>query len=151
MDPKILELAQKIGAFLLPFLPYLLKVGEKAAEEVGKEVGGEAWDKAKTLWSKLRPKVEAKPAAQQAVQEAAADPQNAAKQEALVQALAQILQEEASPQAEVTTIVSDLQVEAVLKGGKVIGVRVTTSQGRMLIKSKVKTGNVSGKVVGVER
>lgn len=149
MDPKILELAQKIGTFLLPFLPYLLKIGDKAAEEIGKKIGGEAWEKAKALWGKLRPRIEAKPAAQQAVQEAAADPQDAAKQEALMQALAQVLQEETFLQDKVTTIVSDLQVEAVRKGGKVTGVWVTTPKGRMLIRSKVEAGDVSGEVTGV--
>lgn len=49
MDPKMLDLAQKIGTFLLPFLPYLLKMGDKAAEEVGKKIGEAAWDKAKAL------------------------------------------------------------------------------------------------------
>ncbi len=116
---------------------------------MGKKIGGEAWEKAKALWGKLRPRIEAKPAAQQAVQEAAADPQDAAKQEALVQALAQVLQEETFLQDKVTTIVSDLQVEAVRKGGKVTGVWVTTPKGRMLIRSKVEAGDVSGEVTGV--
>ncbi len=147
MDPT--ELAQKIGAFLLPLLPYLLKAGEEAAKEAGKKFGGEAWEKAKALWGRLRPRVEAKPAAQQAVQEAAADPQNAAKQEALVQALAQVLQEEAPLRDEVTTIVSNFRVEAVREGGKVTGVWVTTPKGRMLIRSKVEAGDVSGEVTGV--
>ena len=57
-------------AFLAPFLPYLLKVGENAAEEAGKKLGqqagGGAWEKAKALWAKLRPKAEAKDAAQEA-------------------------------------------------------------------------------------
>jgi len=42
MDPNVVELAQKIAVFLSPLLPYLLKVGDKAAEEVGKKIGGEA-------------------------------------------------------------------------------------------------------------
>ena len=54
MDPNVVELAQKIAAFLLPFLPHLLKVGDKAAEEVGKKIGGEGWERAKALWERMR-------------------------------------------------------------------------------------------------
>ncbi|WP_269544102.1 hypothetical protein [Chloroflexus aggregans] len=39
MDPKLLELAQHVGTFLIPFLSYLLKIGDKAAEEAGKKFG----------------------------------------------------------------------------------------------------------------
>ena len=59
----VTTLAKDLVVFLTPFLPYLLKAGEKAAEEAGKKFGGDAWDRAKGLWAKLRPKVEAKPAA----------------------------------------------------------------------------------------
>lgn len=144
----VTALAKDLVVFLTPFLPYLLKAGEKAAEEAGKKLGGEAWDTAKALWAKLRPKVEAKPAAQQAVQEAIANPQDAQKQETLTQALAQVLQEDESLRAEVKVITSELQVEAVREGGRVIGVWVTTPKGRMLIQSRVKTGDVSGEVIG---
>ncbi len=51
----VTTLAKDVAAFLAPFLPYLLKAGEKAAEEAGKKLGGDAWDKAKSLWGKLRP------------------------------------------------------------------------------------------------
>ena len=67
MDPRILELAQKVGTFLLPLLPYLLKVGDKAAEEVGKKIGGEAWERAKALWAKLGRKERVQKAAEAAV------------------------------------------------------------------------------------
>jgi len=51
------QLAQVVTTFLTPFLPYLLKVGAKAAEEAGKKFGADAWEQAKALWGKLRPKV----------------------------------------------------------------------------------------------
>lgn len=35
----IIALAQELSTFLTPFLPYLLKIGEKASEEAGKKLG----------------------------------------------------------------------------------------------------------------
>lgn len=32
-------IAHNLTTFLIPFLPYLLKAGEKAAEEAGKKLG----------------------------------------------------------------------------------------------------------------
>jgi len=54
MNPASAQLAARAAAFLAPFLPYLLKVGEKAVEEVGKKFGGAAWEKAQALWGKLK-------------------------------------------------------------------------------------------------
>ena len=62
--PDLDEIARQIVQFLAPFLPYLLKAGEKAAEEVGRKLGAAAWEQARALWARLRPKVEARPAAQ---------------------------------------------------------------------------------------
>jgi hypothetical protein len=43
-DPN--EIARQIVQFLAPFLPYLLKAGEKAAEEAGRKLGAAAWEQA---------------------------------------------------------------------------------------------------------
>lgn len=77
--------------------------------------------------------MEAKPAAQEAVQGVAANPQDAAKQEALAKPLADVLQEDKTLLGDIIPIISELQVETVKKGGKVIGVRVTTPKGRVFI------------------
>lgn len=90
----IATLAKEVALFLTPFLPYLLKAGEKAAEEAGKKLGGDAWERAKGLWGKLRPKVEAKPAAQEAVADAATEPENEDAQAALRQQLRKLLVED---------------------------------------------------------
>ncbi len=66
MAPNIVELAQKIAAFLMPLLLYLLKIGDEAAEEVGKEISGEGWERAKALWDRLRRKKNVKQVAQTA-------------------------------------------------------------------------------------
>jgi hypothetical protein len=90
MDPNFVELAQKISAFLLPLLPYLLKVGDKAAEEVGKKIGGEGWDQAKALWERLRRKKNV----EQVAQTAAALPDNQALRDALREEIARALTED---------------------------------------------------------
>jgi len=92
MDPNVVELAQKIAAFLLPFLPHLLKVGDKAAEEVGKKIGGEGWERAKALWGKLRHKKNV----EQVAQTVAALPDNQALREALREEIARALAEDDS-------------------------------------------------------
>ncbi len=66
-----LQLLQQRTTFLTPFLPYLLKAGEKAAEEAGKKLSEAAWEQAKTKGGKPHPKVETKPVAQEAMRDVA--------------------------------------------------------------------------------
>ncbi len=100
----IAMLAKDVAAFLTPFLPYLLKAGERATEEAGKKLGGDAWEKAKALWGKLRSKVEAKPAAREAVQDVAAAPKDGDAQAALRLQLRKILSEDEELAAEVAQL-----------------------------------------------
>jgi hypothetical protein len=87
-------LSRGLVVYLLPFLPYLLKAGEKAAEEAGEKLGADAWEWAKTLWGKLRPKVEAKPSIREAVEDAAAAPDDVDAQAALRLQLRKLLAED---------------------------------------------------------
>jgi hypothetical protein len=130
MDPKLLELAQKIAAFLMPLLPYLLKVGDKAAEEVGKKIGGEGWERAKALWEKLRRKKNV----EQVAQTVAALPDNQALREALREEIARALAEDDSLAQELTRLWNEAQAS---------GVTVTASGDR----SVAIGGNVSGSVI----
>ena len=72
----VIVLARSITVFLSPFLPYLIKAGEKAAEDVGSQLGTDAWQKAKALWSKLYPKMADKPAAIEAAQDVVKTPED---------------------------------------------------------------------------
>jgi hypothetical protein len=130
MDPKLLELAQKIAAFLMPLLPYLLKVGDKAAEEVGKKIGGEGWERAKALWEKLR----RKKAVEQVAQTAAALPDNQALREALREEIARALQEDSALREEIARLWGEAEAA---------GVTVTASGDR----SVAVGGDVSGSVI----
>jgi len=130
MDLNIVELAQKISAFLLPLLPYLLKVGDKAAEEVGKKISGEGWERAKALWEKLR----RKKAVEQVAQTAAALPDNQALRDALREEIAHALQEDGDLREEVARLWGEAEAA---------GVTVTASGDR----SVAVGGDVSGSVI----
>lgn len=67
-------ISKTLTVFLSPFLPYLLKAGEKAASDVGTKFGAAAWEKAQILWTKLQPKFAAKAAAMEAVEDVAQAP-----------------------------------------------------------------------------
>jgi len=100
----VTTLAKEVAVFLAPFLPYLLKAGEKAAEEAGKKLGSDAWEKAKALWGKMRPKVEARPAAQEAAQEVAAHPRDENAQAVLRLQLKKLLTEDEALAGEVARL-----------------------------------------------
>jgi hypothetical protein len=63
-----------LTAFLAPFLPTLVKAGEKVVAKAADAASDEAFEYAKALWERLKPGVEAKPAAQEAVDEVAGRP-----------------------------------------------------------------------------
>jgi len=130
MDPNVLELAQKIAAFLMPLLPYLLKVGDKAAEEVGKKIGGEGWERAKALWGKLRHKKNV----EQVAQTVAALPDNQALREALREEIARALQEDGALREEIARLWGEAEAA---------GVTVTAIGDR----SVAIGGDVSGSVI----
>ena len=154
------QLAQTVTAFLSPFLPYLLKAGEKAAEEAGKKVGGDAWERAKTLWSKLRPKVEAKPTAQEAVKDAAAAPQDEDAQAALRLQLKKILAEDETLAAEVAHLWEEAEAASVTViasgerpvaiGGDVSGSTIVTGDQNVVQQGKynVSIGEAKRVVIG---
>jgi len=102
MDPS--ALVRDLVAFLAPFLPHLLRLGEKVAEEAGKKLGAAAWELAKALWERLRPKVEARPAAQEAVQDVAASPGDEDARATLRQQLKKLLAEDEALAAELARL-----------------------------------------------
>jgi len=127
------QLAQTIAAFLSPFLPYLLKAGEKAAEEAGKKFGCDAWERAKALWGKLRPKVEAKPAAQEAAQDVAKAPADADAQAALRLQLRKLLAEDEALTAEVARLWEE---------AKAVGIAAIASGERSAAAQKIESSTI---------
>jgi len=156
MDPNILELAQKIAAFLMPLLPYLLKIGDKAAEEIGKKIGGEGWEQAKTLWDKLRRKENV----EQVAQTAAALPDNQALREALREEIARALAEDQALAQELARLLQQMQMtgptvtasgdRSVAPRGDVIGSVIVTGDQNIVQQGKynVNIGQASGVMIG---
>ena len=128
------ELSQQVTTFLAPFLPYLLKAGEKAAEEIGKKLGADAWEKAKSLWGRLR----FKPNVAQVAETVAALPDNQSLRAALQEEVARALEQDKSLAQEVarlmgvsgtTTSVIAPGDRAVAIGGSVSGSTIITGDG----------------------
>jgi hypothetical protein len=70
-------LAQTLGPYLAPYLPYLLKGVKKAGEvaaAMGKMVVEADWAKAVRIWEKLRPQVEKQPEIKDRMEEASKKP-----------------------------------------------------------------------------
>ena len=130
----ITALASSVTTALVPFLPYLLKAGEKAAEETGKKAVDQSLEWGKSLWTKLKPKVEAKPAALEAAQDVAHAPEDEELRVALRVQLRKLLTEDQSLAEEVSHL---------LEQGKAAGNVVTASGER----SVAIGGHVKGSTI----
>ena len=131
------KLAEAVVAFLVPYLPRLLKAGEKAAgkavEKIGEKAGEKAWQWAGLLMEKLRPKAEANPFAKRALDKAAATPENSDAQAALRQELKELLESDSPLAAELS---------ALLDGAKAAGV-VTLAAGDRSIAAQQMTDSAA--------
>ena len=63
-----------LTTFLAPVLPYLTKLGDKAAESAAEKLGEATWTKAIAIWNQLHPKIKDKPAAQEAIADLSQNP-----------------------------------------------------------------------------
>lgn len=138
-----MEIATLI-TFLSPFLPTLLKLGDKALEKATESASGKfgeaAFKKAEAVWAKLSPKVDEKAAAKEAAIDVANSPEDEDYQaalrvqlkklleqdEELKKAIEQILQEDAPDGTPGTQIVQNVtgnqnQPIGQMTGGKAIG------------------------------
>lgn len=128
-----------LTALLRPCLPFLMKLGEKAAESASGKIGEDTWNTAKKIWDKLQPKIEAKEDAKIAAQQLAVKPESEARKAVfqeeletllkenpdLADAIAKIMQED-SPAASGTQVmqtVTNNEGQAInqMTGGKAVG------------------------------
>ena len=128
-----------VTALLSSRLPYLLKLGDKAAESMGSEMGKALWETAKKIWEKLRPKVDEKKSILKAVEAVVESPDDDSckvffqnqlqklleENPDLAEAIAKILQESPplTPSAQINQTVDKNEglVIGQMTGGKAIG------------------------------
>lgn len=111
---------------LAPCLPFLLKMGDKAAEKAAEKVGEDTWNKAKAIWEKLHPLLESKDAAKEVIADIVVNPEDEdlratlrvqlkkilEQDENLAKAIDQILHEASEPKS------SDTQVKQIATGNQ---------------------------------
>jgi hypothetical protein len=124
-----------LTAFLAPFLPTLVKVGEQAVGKAAEAVSDEAFSYARALWERLKPKVDEKPAAQEAAEDVAARPDDEDALAALRLQLRKLLEEDEELAGELAGIWKQAEAANV--------VRVTASGER----SVAVGGDVSGSTI----
>ncbi len=113
-------------------LPFLMKIGDKAAESAGSKMGTDAWEMAKKIWEKLHPKVQEKPEVLSAAQAVAASPDDEDSRDFLQKKLTKLLQENPDLEAAIAQI---LQGNPAVAAGTQVNVQ--SNQG-------VVAGNISG-------
>jgi hypothetical protein len=104
------EIAGRIMQALIPFLPYLLRIGDAAADEVGRRMGAAGWERAQALWERLYPRRSVEPVAQAVV----ASPDNRALHEALREEIARALAEDEALQKEILRLMQSEVIQQVL-------------------------------------
>jgi hypothetical protein len=104
-----------LTAFLAPFLPTLLRAGNKLAERAADAVSDEAFTYARALWEKLKPRIGERPEAQKAAEAVAAKPEDAAALEALRGELGTLLDEDPKLRSDLAGIWQQAQTANVVQ------------------------------------
>jgi hypothetical protein len=133
-----------IVSLLAPFLPHLLRVGQRTADNAVDALTTEAGRRAQALWQKLRPHVESRPAASEAASDVAANPEDQRARGAFELQLQKLLDRERQLRDEVKEMIREAERAGVLAtdGGVAIGGDVHASDGSIGVIGKVE-GNFS--------
>jgi hypothetical protein len=131
-------------SLLAPFLPYLVRAGERAAENVADALTTEAGRHARALWEKLFPHVESRPAAAEAAADVAANPDDELARGALQLQLRKLLDQDAGLRGEVERMLAEAERQGVVatRGGVAVGGDVRADRGSIGVIGKVG-GDVS--------
>ncbi len=130
--------------FLVPFLPFLMQIGNKAIEGTANKFGEDAWQKAKAVWNKLRPKVEAKQDIKVAAEQVAAKPESEARQAVLQEELETLFTENPDLMAAIAKIMQEDTPDGI--PGTQIVQNVIGSKNQVI--GQVYGGNVFGNIKG---
>lgn len=96
-----------VAAALAPFLPYLVRAGQRAGEDIADALGSEAGRLARALWERLRPRFDARPTAREAAEDVAGQPDNELARAALQHQLTKILADDPSLRHEIEKLLED--------------------------------------------
>ena len=96
-----------LTALLNSCLPFLMKLGEKAAESASDKIGTEAWNTAKKIWEKLSPKIKEKDDARVAAEQVAAKPESQARKAVFQEELKILLRENPVLAEEIAQIMAE--------------------------------------------
>ncbi|HSL64210.1 MAG TPA: hypothetical protein VK874_06075 [Gaiellaceae bacterium] len=131
-------------SLLAPFLPYLVRAGERAAENVADALTTEAGKHARALWEKLFPHVESRPAAAEAAADVASDPDDELARAALQLQLRKLLEHDPELRGEVERMLADAERHGVIAtgGGVAVGGDVRADRGSIGVIGTVR-GDVS--------
>lgn len=147
-------LAKALTAFLIPVLPYLLDLGDKAAKEAASKLGAEVWERAKDLWLGLHPQVAEQPDAQKAVQSVAAALDDEKARSELEAQLRQLINENPILAKQVAATLKDphirayLKLDEVLAGGEATGIEADIIEEGQ-VETNIEVKKVAGKVKGI--
>jgi hypothetical protein len=121
----VATIAQTAAATFAPFLPRLLKFGDKAAEAAAKKIGGDTWEYTKSLWAKIWPKLEASPAAKEAISDAASMPDDEDALAALRLQIRKLLTQDQGLAREIAGLIEERQqagVSVIVSGERAVGI-----------------------------
>ena len=96
-----------LTALLSPCLPFLMKLGQKAAESASGKIGEDTWNTAKKIWDKLQPQIEAKEDAKIAAEQLAAKPESEPRKAVFQEELETLLKENPDLADEIAQILQE--------------------------------------------
>src|SRR5919202_6772961 len=126
-------------ALLSPCLPFLMKLGQKAAESASGKIGEDSWNTAKKICDKLQPKIEAKEDAKIAAEQLAAKPESEARKAVFQEELETLLKE--NPDL-VEAIAQIFQEKPQATSGTEINQTINNTKGQVM-------GQMTGKATGI--
>jgi hypothetical protein len=133
-----------LTALLSPCLPFLMKLGGKAAESASSKIGTDTWETAKKIWEKLHPKLETKNDARVAAEQVAAKPESEARKAVFQEELESLLKEN----PDLAKAIAQIMAESSPSGtyGLQINQMVTGNENQAI--GQVTGGKVVGSVKG---
>ncbi|MBD2256783.1 hypothetical protein [Pseudanabaena sp. FACHB-2040] len=132
-----------LAALLNSCMPFLMKLGEKAAESAGSQIGPDAWETAKKIWGKLHPKLVAKDDARIAAEQVAAKPESEARKAVFQEELETLLKENPDLEEAIARI---MQESPLTTAGVQINQTVTNNEGQVI--GQMTGGKAIGRIDG---